>query len=227
MFGSAGSAASDACRQALVLALDVSGSVDAREYRLQLDGLAAALEHPQVVEAVELGPSAPIRLQVFEWSGPGFQRLLVPWTALENRADLAQVATRLRAITRTDAPKETAIGMALRHAARALREMPGCWKRTADISGDGQSNTGPRPRDVVQAGLGQITVNALVIGHDDARDGDARQVDVGELSSYFRANVLYGPDAFVQVALGFEDYERAMVAKLTRELEPGLFGALP
>ncbi|MFC6686684.1 DUF1194 domain-containing protein [Jhaorihella thermophila] len=62
--------AAAACRHALALGLDVSGSVDGREYRLQLDGLAAALRDPRVKQALLAMPAAPVRIAVFEWSGP-------------------------------------------------------------------------------------------------------------------------------------------------------------
>jgi len=64
-----------------------------------------------------------------------------------------------------------------------------------------------------------ITVNALVIGADNPSSGDTRQAEIGELSSYFRAEVIAGQDAFVETALGFDDYEAAMTRKLLRELE--------
>ena len=64
-----------------------------------------------------------------------------------------------------------------------------------------------------------ITINALVIGVDDPALGDTRQADIGELSSYFNAEVILGPDAFVITALGFSDYARAMRDKLERELD--------
>lgn len=66
-------AADAACRQALALGLDVSGSVDAQEYRLQTDGLAAALLHPEVVEAFLALSDLPVSLAIYEWSGPGTQ----------------------------------------------------------------------------------------------------------------------------------------------------------
>ena len=68
-----------ACRQALALGLDVSGSVDADEYRLQLDGLAAALASPEVVSALIADAASPVRITVYEWSGPNDQQVLVPW----------------------------------------------------------------------------------------------------------------------------------------------------
>lgn len=208
------------CRQALALGLDVSGSVDAREYRLQLDGLATALNAPQVRDKLMVMPAAPVRLMVYEWSGPSDQAVVVPWTVIDNATALDGIIATLRATQRRDASPGTALGVAMSEGARHLRAQGRCWKRTLDLSGDGKSNLGPRPRDM-QAHLSGsgITINALVIGVDDPQTGDIRQAEIAELSSYFRAEVVLGQDAFVQTALGFTDYARAMTQKLMRELE--------
>ncbi len=215
-----GAAVGAECRQALALGLDVSGSVDAREYRLQLGGLANALGTPLVREKLLAMPAAPVRILIYEWSGPADQAVLVPWTAIADNADIDSVAETLRQTLRRDATPGTALGVAMTAGARHLAAQAGCWKRTLDISGDGKSNLGPRPRIVKAqlAGRG-ITINALVIGVDDPNLGDIRQAEIAELSSYFAAEVILGPDAFVQTALGFADYERAMAQKLLRELE--------
>ncbi|MCO4849209.1 MAG: DUF1194 domain-containing protein [Yoonia sp.] len=101
-----------------------------------------------------------------------------------------------------------------------------CWKQTVDMSGDGEANTGPRPQDVAPPDVAaNITVNALVIGSADRFNRDERSADIKELSSYFREYVVRGPDAFVEVALGFEDYANAMERKLLRELQSIAIGA--
>lgn len=207
------------CRQALVLALDVSGSVDLQEYRLQLDGLVAALNDPEVANILLASPDAPVRLKVFEWSGSTDQAVLVPWTEITGPEALEQVGTALARTARRETAPSTALGQAMLLAAQFLDEQPDCWKRTIDISGDGKSNFGPRPRDVKTAiAASGYTINALVIGSDAPASGDRRQTEISELSSYFRAEVIAGPDAFVQTALGFDDYAAAMTLKLKREL---------
>lgn len=221
------SQARSACRQALLLGLDVSGSVDSREYRLQLSGLAAALRHPEIVQALTAMPAAPVHLAVFEWSAPSYQRLLLNWTAITNEAVLATIAARLDTTSRNEAPPGTALGTAMLRGAILLAEQKDCWKHTFDISGDGKHNQGPHPRDVQQMLKTQsLTINALVIGADTADIGDQRQVEIGELVSYFSAWVILGPDAFVETALGFEDYNAAMVRKLKRELESPVLSSL-
>ncbi len=215
------------CRQALVLGLDVSGSVDSREYRLQLSGLAAALRHPEVVQSFIAMPSNPVHLAIFEWSSPDYQRLLLKWTAIRDKATLLQIATRLDTTNRDQAPPGTALGTAMQTGASLLAGQQDCWKHTFDISGDGKHNYGPHPRDVRDAlDTRSLTINALVIGADTTGIGDQRQVEIGELTAYFKAMVILGPDAFVETALGFEDYEAAMVRKLKRELEGPVLSSL-
>lgn len=205
--------ASAQCRQALALGLDVSGSVDAREYRLQVEGLANALEHPEVMAALLSMPDAPVRLMVFEWSGPIAQRVLLDWIEIRSKTGIVDAAARLRQAERWLIDKSTAVGSAKAFGARALERHTDCWRRVLDVSGDGMSNTGPRPQTVRPAG---ITINGLVIGLDMAagREDDG----IAELSAYYDAYVIQGPDAFVETATGFADFEHAMVRKLLREL---------
>lgn len=209
------------CRQALALGLDVSGSVDAEEYRLQLDGLAAALTHPDVAGAL-LGPDAPpVMIAVYEWSGPSAQAMILDWTSVTGPGVLAQAAARLRATKRAPADPATALGAAILTGARLLAQVQGCWQRTLDISGDGVSNTGPRPQDLTDPDLAGITVNALVIGPE------AQGAPAGGrgLLGYFETQVIRGPGAFAEPALDFRSYEAAMVRKLLRELQGLVIGS--
>ncbi|MEE4187033.1 MAG: DUF1194 domain-containing protein [Roseobacter sp.] len=215
------------CRQALALGLDVSGSVDLREYRLQLDGLVAALNNPDVTRTLFAMPSAPVSIMVYEWSGPDDQVVLVPWTSIRDQSALQQVSTILATTERRASTPGTALGDAMLTGAGYLEQQRHCWKRTLDISGDGKSNLGARPNDIKDGIAAQgITINGLVIGADAPASGDQRFVEIGELSSYFRAEVIVGPDAFVQTSLGFDDYADAMTRKLKRELEGVVIGAV-
>ena len=227
-FGLWASAAEAACRLALVLALDVSGSVDGDEYRLQLDGIAAALEDRAVRDAILALPSAHVNLFVFEWSAGRYQRDIVGWTELASEPDIDRVAESLRAWRRGPAPEATGIGAAMRAAAERLRQKPECWKWVTDLSGDGKNNDWPSIRDVKASGeLAGITVNALVIGVSTPRIADDRLVEITELTSYFRTQVLHGPGAFLEVALGYEDYSNAMKRKLLKEVMAPTLGQWP
>ena len=214
------------CRLALVLALDVSSSVDEAEYVLQRDGLAAALGDPDIRAAILRGGNGYVALAVYEWSGPQFQRLVVDWVAITDEAALAAVTTRLRSTTRLPSNPTTALGTAMLYGGRLLQDRRNCWRRTLDISGDGRTNTGPRPRDVDRDPiLADITINALVIGSDHP-DGGVPAEEIKALRAHFEHQVIRGPGAFTEVALGFADYERAMVRKLLRETEGLAIGQL-
>lgn len=216
--------AQESCRQALVLALDVSGSVDSSEYRLQLDGLAEALTDLDVAQAIVSPGAAPIALYVFEWSGPQYQNVLLDWTLIENMTRLDTIASTLRAQNRSPSSPSTALGTAIAVAAEALRRAPECWKATIDISGDGKSNTGPRPQDLDGlTSLEGITVNALVIETIDSMGAGPGSDD---LLAYFENRVIRGPGAFAEKAVGFDDYARAMKKKLLREIRALAIGSL-
>lgn len=207
-----------ACRLALLLALDVSTSVDAVEDRLQREGLAAALLSPEVRNAALGDPAAPVALAAFEWSGAGRQYLILNWRLLRSEADLVEAATRIRHSKRVESRFPTALGLAVRHAVRLFDEVPVCQRRTLDVSGDGINNLGPTPAYVYRTGSAEgLTVNALVIGG---------AFDVAELERYFQREVIRGPGAFVEVATDYQDYARAMQRKLERELAILEVGAL-
>ncbi len=213
------------CRLALALGLDVSGSVDGQEYRLQMDGLAAALQAPEVQAQILALPAAPIWLTIYEWSGSGYQRLVVPWTPLRNTSDLASVSSTLLARQRPRSAGSTAIGHAMYFADYLFRQRPNCQAYTLDLSGDGESNDGQFPQVVRREDRFKgVTINGLVIGSDVTVGRDERQMEMMALSAYYRARVIWGPGAFIEVAQGFEDFERAMTRKLLRETKGILVG---
>lgn len=209
------------CRQALALGLDVSGSVDANEYRLQLDGLAHALEDAEVQAAFFVFPDAPVRIMIYEWSARSHQRKLIEWRDLRYPGDLADIAASLRATRSVAVPNpSTAIGAAMIYGARELRAQTPCWQKTLDISGDGPANIGRHPRDVQPESVVGITVNGLVIGPDGPANTTKNRANLKSLLGYYEAYVLRGPGAFAETAENFEDFQEAMRRKLIRELQP-------
>lgn len=214
------------CRHALALGLDVSGSVDALEYRLQLDGVATALRSDAVSEVLFRASSAPISIAVFEWSGPNDQTLILPWTSLVDKNARDRAVAVLRRFERSGGSRTTAIGSAMEYGERLLAAQNDCWRHTLDLSGDGDANTGPRPQDVRLGSVSPV-VNGLVVGSGDVEDGDQRLADIKALSSYYDSYVIRGAGSFVETALGFENYAEAMERKLIRELQSIAIGALP
>ena len=204
----AGAGEAAECRLALSLGLDVSSSVDAREYRLQTHGLAAALVAPEVREAFLAQPGAPVKLQIYEWSGWQQQVVRIDWTEIRGEADLAGVAARLAGQERSFEQYPTAVGLALMFGLQSLGRQTGCVRRTLDLSGDGTNNDGLSP-DMARLEVPSegITVNGLVIGANGKT-----------LARYYQQFVIQGPGAFVEVADDYDDFERAMRRKLLREL---------
>ncbi len=208
------------CRLALLLALDISSSVDAAEDALQRGGTAAALRDPAVVDAF-LAVEAPVALAAFEWSGRYNQELLLDWTLVRGPQDLARAATVLERSSRSYNEFPTAMGEAMRFAGEMMARAPRCLAQTIDIAGDGENNEGHRPRRIYREGaFDRITVNGLVVAN--AADF---QTEAG-LTQFYAEEVLHGPGAFMVVADGFEDYARAIRDKLEREVRVTVIGAL-
>ena len=153
--------AARACALALVLAVDVSGSVDAREYRIQMQGLAEALRDGIVIEALVSQQAA---LTLIQWTGASRQRQTLPWARIHSADDVLRFAERVEADQRIWHNYSTAIGEALGAAGQALRAVPECARKVIDISGDGLSNEGilPRLRHPALRARG-VVVNALAI----------------------------------------------------------------
>jgi hypothetical protein len=211
--GSAAAQAPDQCRLALLLGMDVSASVDAEEYDLQLGGLASALIHPSVVAAA-LNGTGYVTLSIYEWSGRFQQDVLVDWTPIRSEADLTAIAERVLRATRTHEDFPTALGYALGFAASRFETAPPCLFRTLDISGDGQNNDGFPPAAAYEHfPLDGVTVNGLAIG------GASRGIE-----DYYLAEVIRGPGAFVEYARTHADFEDAMRRKLERELRVFILG---
>ena len=207
------------CRLALVLALDVSGSVDAREYRLQLDGVASALLSDEVRASFFSLPDTSVHIAAFQWGAPWQQHMVVDWTEVTSPEVLDELALTLRATHVTFRDPSTAIGSAMEYSLGLLEQKPDCWMHTIDISGDGPANWGPDPNMVARGNDVRATINGLVIG-PESRDNIGKNLSgVRTLVEYYRAHVIRGPQAFVETAVDFDDYERAMIRKLTRELQ--------
>lgn len=216
LLAAATAGAAQSCRQALVLALDVSLSVNPHEFELQRRGLAAALLDTQVADAL-LVPGPPVELAIFEWSGQYDQALLVDWTAIDSRAMLRAVADTLIGRPQTLRSGRTGLGAAMRYARDMLATRTHCPTHTLDISGDGPNNNGVRPSIVKpEMAAAGITVNALVI----LNDSPVASAVGGGLVGYFRDWVVTGPAGFLETVAGFNDYHEAIRRKLLRELTP-------
>ncbi|WP_299375152.1 DUF1194 domain-containing protein [uncultured Tateyamaria sp.] len=193
-----------ACDLALLLAVDVSGSVDRDEYRIQMDGLAAGLRDGIVADALI---AQRAQVSVVQWTGASRQRQTVPWTPIRSYADVMALADVIASDPRIWRNYSTAIGEALSVSRLALEDVAYCTRRVIDVSGDGVSNEGVEPATQRAAMNAQdIVVNALAI-----------ETDATDLTAYFFENLITGPGAFVATAAGFEDYPEQIKRKLQRE----------
>lgn len=210
-----GGAAASECRLALVLALDVSASVDADEYDLQRLGLAAALDAADVRGAILRGQGGDVALSVFEWSGRYQQETHLDWTLLRSHADIDRAVVALGGMTRSYEDYPTSVGQALGYASSLLRDGPDCDRRVIDMSGDGVNNYGYGPAEAYRHfPLQDVQVNGLVILGDDP-----------EVEAFYRREVIRGPGAFVELSAGFEGFRAAMTRKLFREINDVMLGA--
>jgi len=200
-----------ACQIALALAVDVSGSVDAREYRIQMQGLADGLRHGPVAEALV---KARARLLLVQWTGDSRQVVSIPWADIHGFDQLESFALDVETAPRRWWQFSTAIGAALDFTKTQFADQTDCARQVIDVSGDGRSNEGIAPASL-QRGFWQdgFTVNALVIKGSEP-----------DLVSYFWENVVAGENAFVISADGFAAYPERIKLKLLREVTQQVSG---
>ena len=201
----------------LVLAVDVSRSMDADEQRLQRDGYIAAFHHPEVIQAIQSGALGRIAVTYFEWAGPGFQTMIAPWTVIANAADADAFAGHLAAgpISRETG---TSISSGLYFAVgRFANNGFTSERRAVDVSGDGPNNAG-RPVDqtrdwVVERG---ITINGLPIVLRPSFVPSA--FGIPNLDVYYQDCVIGGPGAFMIAVTDPDNFETAIRRKLVTEI---------
>jgi Ca-activated chloride channel family protein len=193
-----------ACDLALLLAVDVSGSVDEDDWRIQRDGLAAALRDGLVAEALV---RAEAQVALMQWTGTGRQRVTMPWTRIADFAAADALAERVAREARIWRNFSTAVGEALEVGLSEMAQVRACRRKVIDVSGDGRSNEGVPPAEIrSRLAAAGITVNALVIEGDEP-----------DLTAWYWENVITGEGAFVVTANGFEEYPERIRQKLIRE----------
>ncbi|MCP5085675.1 MAG: DUF1194 domain-containing protein [Rhodobacteraceae bacterium] len=201
-----------ACELALVMALDVSRSVDKQEYRLMRNGVAHAFIDDEVIQLISWLPGG-VMVTVSQWGGTGHQHQTVGWRHLTDKASVLSFVEELSRIERVFLWSDTSVSEALLHADSLFPGNPvPCKRKVIDVSTDGVSNSGP-PVQAVSLGIGLrgTTINGLVVtGHRP------------DPVAYFYNNVTSGPLPFVVVTNSYDDYPRAMKRKLLREMAPVL-----
>jgi Protein of unknown function (DUF1194) len=204
----------------LVLAADVSRSIDAAKFQLQRDGYAAAISDPRVLDTIKSGRLGRIGLTFIEWSGVGAQHVVIDWTAVGDGASAKEFGDRLLEAPRSFMDR-TSISGAIEFAMDQFTHTPfTSSRRVIDISGDGTNNAG---RDVTSArddATAQgVTINGLVILSENPMSWNPDHTNPpGGLDNYYRNNVIGGPGAFVMVAKDFNSFGQAMIGKLIAEV---------
>jgi hypothetical protein len=204
----------------LVLAADVSRSIDTEKFQLQRDGYAAAITDPRVLEAIKSGRVGRIGVSFVEWSGLASQRVVIDWTTIGDADSAKNFADRLLEAPRSFADRtsiSSAIEFAMAHLARAPFESP---RHTIDVSGDGTNNSGGDVAQARDAALARgVTINGLVILSETPLAWNPDHTNpAGGLENYYRNNVIGGPGAFVMAAEGFSSFGRAIVKKMIAEV---------
>jgi hypothetical protein len=203
----------------LVLAVDISRSMDYEELRIQRDGYVAALRDPQVQRAIADGMLGRIALTYVEWAGTEVSDTLVDWTLIDGPAAAEDFATRLEA-ARLSGARGTSISAALAHSAAMIRDNGFVGlKRVIDVSGDGPNNIGrgvEAVRDeVVEEG---IVINGLPVMLK-AYDGP---FSLENLDIYYQDCVIGGPAAFALSVYEAAKFTETIRRKLILEIAGGI-----
>ncbi len=196
---------------ALIVSVDVSSSLDERRYQIQMEGIAAALEDPGVIDAIVGGPRGGILFALVSWADQ--PTLSLPWMRIASRADAVSAALKIRALPRQGGDF-TCLARMLRYLNdKVIPQMPmPAQKVVVDVSGDGSDNCNPQEppaqvRDEIAAA--GTTINGLPI---------LEGREAATLEGWYRDNVMGGPGAFILPANGFEDFGRAIRQKFVVEV---------
>jgi hypothetical protein len=204
----------------LVLAADVSRSIDESEFALQRKGYSAALTDPRVLAAIRGGTIGMIAVCFVEWSGAGEQNVVADWTVIRDEEDAGGFAAAILAAPRSFIGR-TSISGAIDFAMERFEAAPPRANRhIIDISGDGTNNSGRSVTDARDQAVGQgVTINGLAIVNDKPNPGYAFHTQPpGGLPEWYRQNVIGGPGAFLRVVEDFHSFADAMTNKLVSEI---------
>lgn len=204
----------------LVLAADVSRSIDDGEFELQRKGYATAMTDPRVLRAIVGGNHHAIAVTFIEWAGASEQKVVVDWSIIRDEEGAGGVAAAMLAAPRSFIGR-TSISAAIDFAMKRFAAAPAtAEKRIIDISGDGNSNAGRAVTEARDDAVAQgVTINGLAIINDAAGPGYAFHTHPpGGLPKYYEDNVIGGSGAFVLQVVNFETFSEAITRKLLAEI---------
>ncbi len=196
---------------ALLVSVDVSNSVDEARYRLQMEGIAKALEDPSVISAITTGPQAAILFAILTWADRS--EMTLPWVRISNATEAKAVAAHIRKLPRAKG-EFTCLTRMLRNVYdKVLPQVPANANRVVvDVSGDGREDCNPQePTEKVRDELvaSKVTINGLPI-----LDGDEAKT----IEGWYREHVMGGIGSFVIAANGYSDFDRAIRQKFVVEI---------
>ena len=204
----------------LVLAADVSRSIDEGEFELQRKGYAAALSDPRVLAAIRGGTNGTIAICFVEWSGAGEQTVVVDWTVIRDDEDAGGLSATILAAPRSFMGRTSISGAIDFAMERFAAAKPHSNRRVIDVSGDGTNNSGRLVTEARDQALAEgVTINGLAIVNDKPNPGYAFHTQPpGGLPEWYRQNVIGGPGAFLRVVEDFRSFADAMTNKLVSEI---------
>jgi len=200
----------------LVLAVDASSSINYTEFNLQMRGYAAAFRDPALYAAIKSGTRGRIVITMMQWANPDQQKIIIPWTIINDERDLSTFADKVEVSPRAFPSGGTAIGDALIKAAQLFNQAPGkAARQVIDVSGDGERSHG---RDLAPVRL-QLQKQGFII------NGLAILNERPKLDFYYMEHMIAGAGAFVEPAADFKDFSRAILRKLVREIRGNWYGS--
>jgi hypothetical protein len=213
-------AAAERIDLALVIAVDVSTSMDQDEKQMQQRGFVEAFRRPEIIDAICGGAAGRIAVAYVEWGGIGPQKMVVPWTLIASEADAWSFSLKLEANVPTRLRRGTSLSGALGYASGLLHQTGyEAARSVVNVSGDGVNNIGPDLGPVRAELLAEgITINGLSILYGKGSEDGEKPLPPAELYAYFEREVIGGPGAFAMPVTSFADYPQAIYRKLLREI---------
>jgi hypothetical protein len=216
----AGAARAESVDVALVLAADVSRSIDDGEFKLQREGYAAGITNPRVLAAIQAGAHQAIAVCFVEWAGPDEQNVVVNWTVIRDAEGAGDFAASLRKEPRSFMGRTSisaAIDFAMVEFAKSGVEAD---RRIIDVSGDGTNNAGRPVTDARDEAVAKgVTINGLaIINKRPEGYYFAHTQPPGGLPNWYKNNVVGGPGAFLQIVQDFNTFGDAITNKLLNEV---------
>lgn len=200
---------------ALVLAVDISLSMDPEEQRVQREGYVAAFRSEAVQTAVRQGLIGRIAVTYVEWAGTHSQSVVVPWTVISTAAEAQSFADQLARMP----PHRniwTSIAAALDFSVGLLRASGfEATRRVIDVSGDGPNNDG---REVTDARDDAVAAGIIVNGLPLMIKAPTGPYDIADLDLYYRDCVIGGPGAFMVPVREVAEFATAIRTKIIREV---------